>query len=170
MRGVHEADELVEQRILLDASYARRSTPSRVTSLSRSVPMTHRSQPSYARRLLDQAAADLGNGCALRGIVDGGDAAVDSLLGHELSALRLADAALAARRLNERAEEPVGGPGAQEFAAQQVGEKVPQHLLRASGPLYRGVLESQGTTCWRISSLAAVAGACCPSGASLILF
>eukprot|EP00913_Durusdinium_trenchii_P017471 g16417.t1 len=68
----------------------------------------------------------------MKGIVEvpgGGRPAIDSLLGSELKALELADATLAVRRCNEKAEEPVGGPGAADFAAEK--DKMPQHLLRA---------------------------------------
>lgn len=128
-------EEFEEQRMLLDASYARRSTPLRVGALNHSLSTAHRSKPTYARQLLDQAAALLGPDPTMKGIVEvpgGGCALVDSLLGNELKTLQLADCTLAARRCNEKAEEPVGGPGAAEFATQdQAQDKMPQHLLRA---------------------------------------
>eukprot|EP00435_Cladocopium_sp_Y103_P022681 s1770_g5.t1 len=128
-------EEFEEQRMLLDASYARRSTPLRVGALNHSLSTAHRSKPTYARQLLDQAAALLGPDPTMKGIVEvpgGGCASVDSLLGNELKTLQLADSTLAARRCNEKAEEPVGGPGAAEFATQnQTQDKMPQHLLRA---------------------------------------
>ena len=132
-------EEFEEQRMLLDASYARRGTPLRVAALNHSLSTSHRSKPTYARQLLDQSAALLGSDPILKDIVEvpgGGCAPIDSLLGYELKTLQLADSTFAARRCNEKAEEPVGGPGAGEFATaaaqnNQASEKMPQHLLRA---------------------------------------